>query len=113
VTSFASVLFMDPVEVDERRSFGELGMDSVLAVEWIRDINQAYGIRIEATAIYDHSDIRAMARLVHDHLGGAFAPAPAVQPDAAPMTLGLDQILKQVRDGILSVEEAERLLGRG
>jgi hypothetical protein len=54
-----------------------------------------------------------MARLVHDHLGGAFAPAPAVQPDAAPMTLGLDQILKQVRDGTLSVEEAERLLGRG
>jgi hypothetical protein len=29
------------------------------------------------------------------------------------MTLGLDQILKQVRDGTLSVEEAERLLGRG
>src|SRR5262249_30221545 len=48
IASFASVLFMEPAEVDDSRLVGELGMDSVLAVDWVRELNQRYGLSLEA-----------------------------------------------------------------
>lgn len=120
VQSFAKVLFMDATDVDERRPFGEMGMDSVLAVEWIRDINAQYGIAIEAVDIYDHADIRAMATLIAARLaaatntGDTAAPAPAPQAgaieSAETSALGVDDILKSVQNGSMTVDEAERLL---
>ena len=115
--SFANVLFMAIGDVDERRPFGEMGMDSVLAVEWIREINSQFGVAIEAVDIYDHADIRAMAMLVAERLAaarGGTARAAAAQvasdvPDV-PATLGVDDILKFVQNGTMTVDEAERLL---
>lgn len=131
--SFASVLFMDPSDVIETKPVGELGMDSVLAVEWVRELNSSYGLALEAIETYDHPTLRAMIKLVAQRLNlvgegseeaeddtlpeeactatgtpdGTSAPAPQ---SAAP--LSIEEILQQVRDGRLPIEEAERLLGR-
>jgi acyl carrier protein len=108
IASFAGVLFMDPADVDETKSFGELGMDSVLAVEWIRDLNTNYGLGLEAMEIYDHPTLRDMTALVHDRLRGAASgtaevpaapaaadPEPAVATNAAAS--GPDKTLDTLR----------------
>lgn len=49
-------------------SFREMGIDSISGLELIRDINYKYKTNIETIAIYDYSNIEALAEYISEHL---------------------------------------------
>ena len=76
----AQELHLDEEEIDAHRQFVELGLDSITGVTWVRRINAAYGIRIEATKVYSHPTLDAFARFVATLM-------PARTANAAPAAL--------------------------
>ena len=45
-TSLAQALYLDEAAIDDDRSFVDLGLDSIVGVEWVKTINKAYGLEI-------------------------------------------------------------------
>ncbi len=48
---------MNAAEIDSAKPFVELGLDSVVAVEWIRTLNKRHGLTLPATRLYDYPTI--------------------------------------------------------
>ncbi len=53
-------LYADSGELDRDRSFREMGLDSIGAVEVVRDLNQALDLDLDLIVIYDHPTIRSL-----------------------------------------------------
>ena len=103
-----------PVEV--QRGFFDLGMDSLMAVELQKRLQQELGIDVPASAAFDHPNVDAMAR----HLGsilGLEAPGPArrVAPAivAAREPVAIVGVGLRAPGGANSVEELWDLLAAG
>ncbi|MFD4215880.1 acyl carrier protein, partial [Streptomyces sindenensis] len=79
------------------RSFTELGLDSVVGVEWVRVVNEEFGTSIGATRIYQYPNLREFAAHV-------IAEIPPPADDLAEM-------LAKVYDGQIDVQQAEARLG--
>jgi acyl transferase domain-containing protein len=107
-------LGLDPARpVDPRTPLGELGLDSLLAVELRNALSKAIGKPLPATLLFDHPTLDALTEHLLGLLGGAgeaqpaqapqaAAPAPAAATAAAPALVG------DIED--LSDEEVERRL---
>ncbi|WP_186400372.1 SDR family NAD(P)-dependent oxidoreductase [Stappia sp. P2PMeth1] len=83
VASLAEDLMIDVGEIRDDAGFLELGLDSILAVTWIRKLNALFGIDLPATAVYAHPTVGALTRHVAD-LAPVKAPAPLATPPATP-----------------------------
>ncbi|MFE2708690.1 phosphopantetheine-binding protein [Streptomyces mirabilis] len=127
----AGILHCGPGEIDVSAPFAALGLDSILAAEFLAGINRTYGLSEQADLLYDQPDLGAMAayvsaRAAHrtpapGRFGAAFAvpagqsgpspaaPAPGGAP-VAPAGVDLDALLDAVRDEVLSIDEAAALL---
>jgi acyl carrier protein len=95
--SLAGELFVEVEEVDPDRSFTELGLDSVVGVEWVRVVNEEFGTSIGATRIYQYPNLREFSAYV-------IAETPPSADDLAEM-------LAKVYDGQIDVQQAEARLG--
>lgn len=111
-------------EVDERRSFFEIGMNSINAARFVGAVNAEFGIDLETPDIFDMPTLSALAARVialvphtkgdvvfarySSESTGAMNPALAgrVEPEA-----GLEEILDAVENSRLGVDEALDLLG--
>ena len=60
-TSFAETLYMKQTDVDMDKQFVDMGLDSIIGVEWIGAVNKKYGTSIQATKIYDYPTLRELA----------------------------------------------------
>ncbi len=81
--SLADALFMQPGDIDVRRSFTELGLDSIIGVEWVKAINRRYGSELSATRVYDYPSVADLAAYLHAQLVAAM-PVAAAAPVVAP-----------------------------
>jgi len=81
-THTAAVLGTTPQQIDPRRGFLDSGIDSLTAVELRNRLNQATGLRLTTTTIFDHPTPQALARHVHEQL------TPEDGDSAAPVDLG-------------------------
>ncbi len=82
--TLAQALCAEREEIDPDTPFAELGIDSVVGVEWVRDINRAFGTELKATVLFDHATVKLLAA----HLAPLACPAPhsvRVDPPAAPV----------------------------
>ena len=77
----ASALYLEPEAVGTGTAFADLGMDSILAVELTREVNEAFGTSLQAARLYDHATIDALAA----HIAGPEpTPAAAIAVPAVP-----------------------------
>ncbi|SFS42389.1 SDR family NAD(P)-dependent oxidoreductase [Marininema halotolerans] len=92
----AEVLVMDLNDVDEGIDFIDMGVDSIIGVEWIQAINTEFGVSLNANAIYDYPNLRAFATYLSHQLSKAMP--------------SLSDVLAQVQNGEMDVEVADQLL---
>jgi acyl transferase domain-containing protein/acyl carrier protein len=55
--SLATALYTDISEIEEDKKFIDLGLDSIVGVEWIATINKTYNLNIKATKLYDYPSL--------------------------------------------------------
>ena len=98
VSCAAEALLMKQDDIDEQKSFVDLGMDSIIGVEWIRMINKTFGTDIKATKIYDFPNIKEFATHVNEILNPSNPEAaPPVLESAVPVHLAPEAIPEQGR----------------
>jgi polyketide synthase PksJ len=56
----AEALYIEAAEVDENKRFVDLGLDSILGVQFINALNSTLGINIQVTKIYEHSSVNEL-----------------------------------------------------
>ncbi|WP_089103849.1 type I polyketide synthase [Streptomyces hyaluromycini] len=107
VQSLAEVLYLEPAEVDVDQRFIDIGLDSVIAVEWIRAVNDRFGADLSASHVYDFPSVRALAGElvgVRDSLTGA-VEAPEAVPGPADEAV-LDTTVRHTAPDTASLETA-------
>lgn len=108
-STLSKSLFMADDEVDIQKNFIELGLDSVVGIEWVNEINSIYGTNITVSKLYDCSTLKKFAAYFY----------PIVMESrlekTGPIEISskidsLEKLLQQVSDGVLDVESANRIL---
>ena len=60
--TLAEALYMDAAAVDPRKPFAEMGLDSIIGVEWVRVINRRFDLRMVAARIYDYPSVERLTQ---------------------------------------------------
>lgn len=82
--SLAATLFMEPQELGDDTSFLEVGVDSIIAVQWIKAVNAEFATSAKATVLYDHSTIEALATHLRAELAATAPAVPATAVESPP-----------------------------
>lgn len=105
--SLAEALYMKPEEIDPSRKFVDLGLDSVIGVEWIQTVNRLFGTAITATQIYAYPTLYDFAEYVEETQAEKEGPPSAGTAEAE---LSVDEILEKVYTGTLDSGQAGHYL---
>ncbi|WP_293062787.1 type I polyketide synthase, partial [Moorena sp. SIO3F7] len=118
----ADALYADISEINEEKKFVDLGLDSIVGVEWITKINKTYNLKIKATKLYDHPTLLDFAKYITqkiDSTGGNTFPKAqkeSTQKDylsgnsQEEMKQKLRSILNKVANGELTVQEGNKMI---
>ncbi|MDQ1350633.1 MAG: polyketide synthase PksN, partial [Acidobacteriota bacterium] len=60
----AEVLYMTPAKIDEEKPFVDLGLDSILGIEFVNKFNKCFKLPLKATNLYDYSTVRELAKYI-------------------------------------------------
>ncbi|WP_308258573.1 SDR family NAD(P)-dependent oxidoreductase [Saccharothrix obliqua] len=84
------LLYLEPHEVVADRSFSDLGLDSIGAVELVRDLNRRFGTELDSVAVYDHPTLPDLVGAVRSAMGERAAlrrQATSPRPEPARVSL--------------------------
>ncbi len=74
--SLANALYMELSDVNIDRQFTEMGLDSIVGVEWVNELNRKFSLGINATIVYDYPTIRDFSRYLENKVA-----EPGIQVD--------------------------------
>ncbi|WP_455872390.1 beta-ketoacyl synthase N-terminal-like domain-containing protein [Serratia proteamaculans] len=78
----AKALYMDESDINGDKAFTDLGLDSIVAIEWVKSINEGYGLTLSATKLYDYPTIAKLAGFLEEEVAKSSptrASLPAVE----------------------------------
>lgn len=101
--TLADALYMSPGDIDTTKQFVDLGLDSIVGVEWISVLNNRFGIPILATKVYDYPTLDEFA----DYLAGELSRKNSGKQSSS---YSMEDILQRVHDGDMNIEQANALL---
>ena len=78
--SLARALYLKPSDIANDKPFIEMGLDSIVGVEWINELNKAYGIKLAAARLYDYPSLDELA----SHLEGEIEKVAPIQAQPVP-----------------------------
>ncbi|MDE1462573.1 PfaD family polyunsaturated fatty acid/polyketide biosynthesis protein [Spartinivicinus poritis] len=77
IASLARALFTQPEDITIDKPFVDMGLDSIVGVEWIQSINKTYAINLPATKVYDYPTISEFSHFLQQELTRQeYQPAP-------------------------------------
>ncbi len=79
----AAKLHIAADRLDIHRSFKELGVDSINAVEIVRELGQRFALTIEAAMIYDHPTIKQFAHYLQTEISQHSPKSMALEKNAS------------------------------
>ncbi len=82
IDGLAKTVNLPPERVDEQTALADFGIDSILSVNFINQINQSLGITLNPAVLYDYTTIEALSA----HIGRAYPELSMTsepQPDPA------------------------------
>ena len=110
------ILYLNKSEVDTRKKFIDMGMDSVIGMELVSKLNQHYNLNMSATRLYDCPNIVELAKYIYDVLPRRSdvenIPVAQEANGTDSLTKQLRDVLKQVTSDALTVEAAEQLIAQ-
>jgi polyketide synthase PksN len=109
----AAVLCIEEAELGMNQKFLDMGLDSILGVEWLREINRVFAVDIAAPRLYDNPTIATLAKFIQGELSlpsagyqnEGQAPCPDVKGDVFSAG-GLSRMLDSLAEGEISLESA-------
>ncbi|MFC8453370.1 SDR family NAD(P)-dependent oxidoreductase, partial [Kitasatospora sp. NPDC057223] len=110
--------YAGPDGVDPERAFSELGFDSLSAVEFRNALNEAVGVRLPATLVFDHPTPTVLARQLLAELSGDGERSVPALPTTSVQGTGDDPIVIvgmacRFPGGVASPEDLWRLVADG
>ncbi|AMW13429.1 polyketide synthase [Streptomyces qaidamensis] len=106
----------DPQRLDPKRAFKESGFDSLAGVELRNRLNNATGLRLPATVVFDHPTPDAVADHLLTRIADTAAPAPArtARPAAAhDEPIAIVGMACRYPGGVASPDDLWRLVTEG
>ncbi|WP_164740870.1 acyl carrier protein, partial [Xanthomonas sp. BRIP62409] len=103
--TLAEVLYMKVADIGVRTAFVDLGMDSVMGVEWLPMIQQELGVALGATKIYEYPTLSELAVFVLSQL-----PSTALEAAPPAQQRSIDEWLQAIYDGTASPDDAPHWL---
>lgn len=103
--TLAEVLYMKVADIGVRTAFVDLGMDSVMGVEWLPMIQQELGVALGATKIYEYPTLSELAVFVLSQL-----PSTALEEPPPAQQRSIDEWLQAIYDGTASPDDAPHWL---
>jgi acyl transferase domain-containing protein/thioesterase domain-containing protein/SAM-dependent methyltransferase len=85
----ARALYLDEAQLDDHAGFADLGLDSILAVELAKSLNDELGTSLQATRLYDYANIAGLADWLASAPASVTADDPALLPVLAVLTAEL------------------------
>ncbi|OXG03683.1 ketoacyl-synthetase-like protein [Flavobacterium araucananum] len=64
----ANLLMVDEQNIDSSQSFADYGMDSLIGVSFIDQINELFDINLKVTLVYQYPDIDSLSQYIADHV---------------------------------------------
>nr|ADX66472.1 ScnS1 [Streptomyces chattanoogensis] len=107
-----------PETIESTRVFQDLGFDSLTAVELRNRLNNATGLRLSATAVFDYPTADALVDFLLDELFGAQEAAELSAPVPSPAGAADDPVVIvgmscRYPGGVASPEDLWRLVSEG
>ncbi|WUT01484.1 acyl carrier protein (plasmid) [Streptomyces sp. NBC_00708] len=106
----AAILGCAPDAIDATAPFTVLGLDSILAAQFVEGINRTWGLKEQSALFYTYQDLGSLTGYV-ERAATATAGGPAPAAFTAPRsTAEIEALLDAVRDGLIGVDQAAGLL---
>ncbi|NEZ65368.1 SDR family NAD(P)-dependent oxidoreductase [Leptolyngbyaceae cyanobacterium CCMR0082] len=81
--SLAKALFIDEGAIAINQPYIDMGLDSIVGVEWVHAINKEFGLSLSATRVYDFPTIRQLATYLRQALADTTQATEPATPRVA------------------------------
>lgn len=80
----AELMGLDPEDIESDRPLGEIGLDSVTAVEMVERVGGALGREVSGTVLFDHPSVEALATFLLEDDSTRVDASTQIRPSSTP-----------------------------